>query len=56
MGVAHNMQGQALKQMKINQRGETEIEINKNFLSAGMYLYALVADNQEVDVKRMILR
>ena len=52
----YTMQGQALKHIRVNERGNTQIEVTKNTLSAGMYLYALIVDNQEVDVKRMILR
>ena len=52
----YNMQGQTIKQIKVTQRGETALEIAGNTLSSGMYLYALIADNEEVDVKRMILK
>ncbi len=52
----YNMQGQTLKQVTISERGNTEIEIAGNTLSSGVYLYALIADNQEIDMKRMILR
>ena len=52
----YNMQGQLLKSINIQQRGNASVEIVGNTLSAGMYLYALIVDNEEVDVKRMILR
>ena len=52
----YTMNGQALKQIQINERGNTQVEITKNSLNAGMYLYALIADNQEIDVKRMLLK
>ncbi len=51
----YNMQGETLKQMEISERGEAQIEIAGHTLHSGMYLYALIADGQEVAVKRMIL-
>ncbi len=52
----YNMQGQALRQIEINERGQAEVEVAGNTLQPGMYLYALIADGQEIDVKRMILQ
>ncbi len=52
----YNMQGQTLKQIQVSERGETEVEISGSTLKSGMYLYALIADNEEIDVKRMILK
>ena len=35
--------------------GQSSETISGSQFSAGIYLYALIADGQEVDVKRMIL-
>ena len=51
----YNLQGKLIKQIKIAQRGDGMQQISGSELAAGMYLYALIVDGQEVDVKRMIL-
>ena len=51
----YNMNGRQLKTIDLTARGEGEIMINGGELAAGMYLYSLVADGQEVATKRMIL-
>ena len=50
----YTMQGETLKKIEINGRGETQIEITGSTLPSGMYLYTLIADNEEIDFKRMI--
>ena len=51
------MQNKQLQQIALTQRGEGAEQISASQLDPGMYLYALIliADGQEVDVKRMIL-
>ncbi len=51
----YNLQGMQIKQIVITQRGEGSQWISGSELIAGMYLYALIADDKEVDTKRMIL-
>ena len=51
----YDMQGKQLQQIALTQRGEGAEQISASQLDPGMYLYALIADGQEVDVKRMIL-
>ncbi|HAH23390.1 MAG TPA: hypothetical protein DCL77_06495 [Prolixibacteraceae bacterium] len=51
----YNMNGTQLKNIELNQRGEGSIIINGGEFNAGMYLYALIADGQVIDTKRMIL-
>lgn len=51
----YGMQGKQLQQIALTQRGEGAELISASQLDPGMYLYALIADGQEVDVKRMIL-
>ena len=51
----YDMQGKQVKRFTLTERGENFLTIEGYELTAGMYLYALIADGQEVDVKRMIL-
>ena len=51
----YNLEGKQMKSMQVNDRGEVLVKILGNELSAGMYLYALIADGKVVDTKRMIL-
>jgi hypothetical protein len=41
--------------LAIAQRGESSQLISGSEFEPGIYLYALIVDGQEVDVKRMIL-
>lgn len=51
----YDLQGKQLKGIAIEQRGESQVTIHGSDLQAGMYIYALIADGQEIDSKRMIL-
>lgn len=51
----YNMNGEQLTEYPITNRGATSITIDGGSLNAGMYLYALIADGQVIDTKRMIL-
>ena len=51
----YDMNGRQIKQAALNERGEGSLTIHGAELSPGVYLYALIADGKEVDVKRMIL-
>lgn len=51
----YNMNGTQLKSILLHQTGEGSIEINGGEFNAGMYLYALIANGQIIDTKRMIL-
>ena len=44
-----------LKSYPLVQRGKGNVTINGSELTAGMYLYALIADGKVIDTKRMIL-
>ncbi len=52
---AHVLQGKQVKKIAVTERGESSVTVHGNELQAGMYIYALIADGQEVDSKRMIL-
>ncbi len=49
------MNGRQLKQIKLTERGNGKVTIHGSEQAAGIYLYELIADGKEVDVKRMIL-
>ena len=51
----YNLQGVELKSYPIIQTGLNTITVTGSELTAGMYLYSLVVDNEIVDTKRMIL-
>lgn len=51
----YDMNGNQLKQITLTQKGNASIIINSRQFGAGMYLYSLIADNQLIDTKRMIL-
>jgi len=53
--IIFDMQGKQLMQIQLTQRGEGVEFIQGSQLAPGIYLYALIADGREVDVKRMIL-
>ena len=51
----YDLNGRQLKQIRLMQRGNGSQLISGSEFSAGIYLYALIADGKEIDVKRMIL-
>jgi trimeric autotransporter adhesin len=53
--VVYNLEGKQLKNITVSERGKATVKISGNELSAGMYLYTLIADGEVVDTKRLIL-
>ena len=53
--MIYSLEGKQMKNIQVNGRGDVSVKISGNELSAGMYLYALIADGKVVDSKRMIL-
>ncbi len=51
----YDMNGKQIDTYSITERGATSVTIEGHSLEAGMYLYALIADGQVIDTKRMIL-
>lgn len=51
----YDIQGTQVKSYQLHNLGESEIKINESELNSGMYLYALIADGKEIDIKRIIL-
>jgi hypothetical protein len=53
--MIYNLEGKELKTIQVADRGDVHVEISASELSAGMYLYSLLADGKVVDTKRMVL-
>ncbi len=53
--VIYNLQGIELQSYPLRERGRTTVQIKGGSLVSGMYLYALLADGQLIDTKKMIL-
>ena len=51
----YDMEGTQLKCIPLHHKGNGNISINGNEFNAGMYMYALIADGNAIDTKRMIL-
>lgn len=52
----YDMNGKEIKSVNINTRGEeASVTINAGELTAGMYMYSLIADGKEIDTKKMII-
>ncbi len=51
----YDMNGKQLSQHTITERGNSVFVVSGSEYGAGMYLYSLIADNQLIDTKRMIL-
>lgn len=51
----YDLNGNQKMRRDIPQRGSVDITIEGNTLTAGMYIYTLIADGMEIDSKRMIL-
>lgn len=53
--IIFNLNGKHLKDYKIKQAGKNKLSIDAGELNAGMYIYTLIVNGQEIDTKRMIL-
>ncbi|HTJ53247.1 MAG TPA: chitobiase/beta-hexosaminidase C-terminal domain-containing protein [Cyclobacteriaceae bacterium] len=51
----YDFNGKLVKQIVVNERGETIARIEGGYLNTGVYAYTLVADGVKVDTLRMIL-
>jgi len=54
--IIYNLQGLELASYDINKRGNVAVEISGSALPSGMYLYALIADDQIIDTKILLMR
>jgi len=53
--MIYNLEGKQMKNIPVANRGDVTVKISGRELSAGMYLYSLIADGKIVDTKRMVL-
>ena len=53
--LIYDLQGTQKLRKEIQGRGKTSVTIRGSELSAGMYIYSMIADSKEIDSKRMIL-
>lgn len=51
----YNMKGEIVKKSQITDRGSASYQISANMLSPGIYMYTVIADNQDLGVKKMIV-
>ena len=51
----YDMQGTQIKKIQIQERGKSWVNVKAGSLKAGMYFYSLLADGQEVALKRMMI-
>lgn len=51
----YNLQGVQIRKYELTERGNCSLTISASDLEAGMYIYTLIADDKEIDSKRMIL-
>ena len=51
----YDLNGTQIKRFDLIYKGDEEVTINGKELNAGMYLYSLIVDGKEIDIKRMIL-
>lgn len=51
----YDMNGTQLKSIELHQLGKGNVTINGSEFNAGIYMYALIANGQVVDTKRMVL-
>ncbi len=53
--VIYDLSGKQLQEREINERGNFNFTITSENLSAGMYIYTIIADEKVMDSKRMII-
>lgn len=52
----YDMQGTQIRSFKLhNAMGKSEIKVDASSLKSGIYFYALIVDDKEIDMKRMML-
>lgn len=51
----YDLNGRQQMRLPISDRGDVAVTVSGSSLPAGIYIYTLIADAQEVDTKRMIL-
>lgn len=49
------MQGKQIQQINLTAKGKNSVTLKSADLGAGMYLYSLIMDGQEIQTMRMII-
>ncbi|MCW3071023.1 MAG: type sorting protein [Bacteroidetes bacterium] len=53
--AVYDLSGKQLLTLPLSQKGAGAITVSSNKLSAGIYIYSIIADNKLIDSKRMVL-
>jgi hypothetical protein len=53
--AVYDLTGKQITTFPINERGSASVVLTSDKLSAGIYIYSIVADGKVVDSKRMIV-
>ncbi|XZF15091.1 T9SS type A sorting domain-containing protein [Chitinophagaceae bacterium MMS25-I14] len=53
--AVYDLSGKQLKTISITQRGASSVTITADDLSAGIYIYAIIADGKSISSKRMVV-
>lgn len=53
--VVYDMNGKMVKQLRIEERGNTDVTLQAADFYRGMFLYTLIADGKAIDTKKMII-
>lgn len=51
----YNLQGSQIQRLELTEKGTGKVTLDAGTLEAGMYIYSMVVDGEEVDTKRMII-
>ena len=51
----YDLNGQMMKEVRLNQAGQGQLTIKAKELAAGTYIYKLVTDGRTIDTKKMVL-
>lgn len=51
----YDLQGRQLLSIPVTGRGRTSVTVEASRLGAGMFIYSLIADGQEIETRRMIV-
>lgn len=51
----YDLQGRQIKSYQIDERGNSSLSVQAGDFQAGMYLYSLIADGEEIGTKKLIL-
>lgn len=53
--VIYSIEGKQVKTLPVQRRGNTSVNIQRNELNPGIYIYTLLIDGKAMDSKRMVI-